>query len=334
MLILAKPKIGKTNNRNNILYKEIENITSTEVKNFSIYNLISKRYKIFHMHWPERSIYDNNLFSYIKLLLLACLFLYLKKLNTKIIYTCHNPVFKINIKDKYKSLFYKILVSNISGIIFPSHHSKDLFTSSIEKYGLNYKKEMIIIPLGIQHTLFKKSPKRPTELNPKINNYLLLLGRISKEKSFDVTLKKLINNNKLENFNFVIAGSPIDEDQVSTLKDIHKRYPKRIHLIPRYLLDNEVNYLIKNCFSVILDYKIANSGVATLCIPFNKYIACSDKEFIKSFKSQYSYEKLINIDDLHNIHQVSEFKLQDTLEFSMMNVAKKTLNFYERVLKC
>ena len=102
MKILAKPKKGKINKRNNIgFYKRhIEEEHDAEVYELNLFTFLTNRFDIFHMHWPDRvfsNIYTNAI-SFTAWLIHISYFI--ENHWYKIIYTVHNPHIKADISKE------------------------------------------------------------------------------------------------------------------------------------------------------------------------------------------------------------------------------------------
>ncbi|MDA7717833.1 hypothetical protein N8837_01090 [Pseudomonadales bacterium] len=329
--MLAKPKFGKTNKRNNYLYGEIEKNDNCNIYDFSLFNLLFKKFDGFHYHWPDRVLIGNPVKVAVKLMLLWLLFKLIRIKKAKSIYTCHNPAVKYKVRNKFVHVYYRVIRDATDAIIFPSPQSEMVFFEQLNNLKLDFRGHKAVIPLGLQTDLASVKAIRPRELGQRTKDYLLLVGRISEDKRFDSTVSKLLTYSNFQGVEIVVAGLGKDEPQVNNL-EVMQNGSSLVSLINRKLADGEVNYLIQNCKGVVIDYKAINSGVATLTAALGKVILCSDEEFITSFKSQYHYEKIFSLEDVPfpSVDEQSDLNFDGAM--SMMEVSEKTYDFYKQVL--
>lgn len=331
MKILAKPKQGKINKRNNILYKHIEEEHHAEVYELNLFTFLTNRFDIFHMHWPDR------VFSYslpMQFLLLPGLYLFLtllKIIGTKIIYTVHNPHIKADISiRKLKNIYYSIIKQRVDGYILPSKNSEIIFKLT-NKSAAEANSE--IIPLGVQKEILEKGYQPPIELINFDRKYILQAGRISCDKKFHNGITELRKINQFNDLWVINAGSNECEKDVKALLEIEKIKENKVLNIIRYLEDNEFNHLVKNCVFVLISYEPINSGFATLAISLNKPIYSYSKKFLDSLYDEYNYDQLFYIKNNGNIEKIGQISKLKNNDNDMIYVANRTFQFYKRVLK-
>jgi glycosyltransferase involved in cell wall biosynthesis len=334
--ILAKPKYGEINSRNNILYsKMIKKVHS--VDEFTIPRLLFFKYDIFHMHWPDH-ILSNN-FKYLKLILFYLLLLFLKFRKTKIVYTVHNPVPKTTTKYRHLKLYYRIMIKFIDGFIFPSKFSKKIWLKStfnaMKHNQKNTPKKTKIIPLGLQSEILKNgfSKIEICENFIKHKKYLLLIGTISKHKEFHKGVKKILNKNELNNFKIIVAGTVIDKNSLKLLNRLQKSNPNRIMVYPYFLSDAQINWLVKRSHAIVINYKTVNSGVATLAVAQKKMLIIFNNEFRISFNETYGYQKTYSLKEFtSNLKRKKIINYKKKTFINMKKVSNHTLSFYNEVL--
>ena len=158
MKILAKPKYGPINPRNNILYKHL-NDRGHIIRNFNYINCF-KRHDIFHVHWPDLAVTKSMTFSIVRLIMLLIFLKMIKIRCKKIIWTVHNVFPKGNRNPILKKLFLGIMVSEVDGYICPSNTSFRI----IKKISSKSEAEFNYVPLGLQYEVLEKGFTSPPEL--------------------------------------------------------------------------------------------------------------------------------------------------------------------------
>lgn len=335
--VIAKPKLGKTNNRNSILYRGIQEL-GAKVDDFKLRKVILKNYDILHIHWPDRIL--SSKFVTVKLFLLTGLFFFVWLKNAKIIYTVHNPSPKIYQKMWQKKIYFRIITSWVDAFIFPSMHAQETWHKEIHYNGDNPKLSKII-PLGLQDEIVSKGNYMPIELGAYNNSadFLLFVGRLTLDKEFPAAVLELLKDPRFMKLKIVVAGAPKDQSVVNSLCDIEKQNKDRLLVVSRFLEDTEINWLIKNCSAVVINYNAVNSGVATLALAHEAKLVVYNDSFRASLKVTYGPADIYTLDEYHdelNGELEGELKRMTCLSgnrLTMRLISRNTLEFYKEVLE-
>ena len=120
----------------------------------------------------------------------------------------------------------------------------------------------------------EKGTLKPSELGC-LKDYILFFGRIEQYKGVDLAYRAFTEDDDLEKYIFVIAGSG---DMYFPVKE-----SKNIIIINRYIKDEEISYLFNNARLTLYPYISATqSGVLSVSCYFGKPIIASDVPFFKS----------------------------------------------------
>lgn len=194
-----------------------------------------------------------------------------------------------------KNVFRKLGMLKADFITLLSHNSIQRFDNiySSRKY------KTFLFPLGA-HVPYYKTPAKPKELSIS-SNYILFFGRIDKYKGVD-TLVKAYNDSNCT-YNLVIAGKGVLDESIS---DIIATNPN-IHILQRFIEDEEMIWLFQNSKVISLPYKEASqSGVLPIAYHYGKPVLASNIEGLK---------------ELIDIHKTGElFASEDELRSQLENL--------------
>lgn len=336
--VLAKPKNGRTNPRNGIVYSQIGSISNgcIEVQEFNLFRAFGTSFDTLHFHWPDLIFRSGDIVAWVKLILFSVLLKYCKFMNRKILWTVHNPRIKIReVRESLKRKYFRILHRNVDHYIFPSHESKEVFFNVCAEYGLNIESmNYDIIPLGVQSEVVAKGSTRPPELDAEKTNYLLIVGRIAPEKNIDVTVRDIRSALTYSKIPIVVAGNTSSSRMKVMLDDL--KGWKKLTFIDRFLTDEEINYLISNSLAVVIDYPVTNSGVATLAVANSSTILIKNKALVDSFQKDYQYDQVFPLRTSENI--IIEYKFDKLSQrgkyegiVDLSNVAERHADLYSRL---
>lgn len=295
----------------------------------TISKIKNEKYSIIHF------VGDNFYFT--------ALYPFLNKFNK--IHTFHeNYSRSIKSKNKLKKILIKKLynqvVSSDASIILHSENVKKLFLFDFKNFNEN---RISIIPFGLfeGYKYFNGSVKIETANNP----YILFFGYIVDYKGVDVLINSILKlNNKGIFYDCIIAGRDNIGININSL-------PNNIRLINRFLTEDEIVYLIKQCKFVVMPYKTASqSGIPNTAFIFNKPIIASKiegiEEIIKDKINGLLFEPSNSSDLANKIHELYvETDLYSYLINNIRNlnhlenlewkeIAIRTLDLYQKAIAC
>ena len=325
MKILAKPKFGIINRRNNILYQHIEK-AGIEVRDFDTEFRLFSRYDIFHMHWPDRIMLGGHLSSIFRFLILFWFFIYLRLIGCKIVWTVHNPNFKHSRTLLSRRLFVLIIRHFVDGFIYTSAYSKKVLARGFKLNGSNASH--CVVPLGLQTELIPENTKK-LDIVRDINDYTLVFGRIASDRFAIESLRAYLNSSE-EQTKLVLAGQIIDEEVYKKLLDFQKENPERVFVYTKRFSDFEVGCLIDYAGSVYIEHRGLNSGVATLAACYGKDVIFSRRKSAELFKRQYSYKRAFYLyeNQIIPLREKGDIGI-DQEPWDMEKVALETAHFYQ-----
>jgi glycosyltransferase involved in cell wall biosynthesis len=202
-----------------------------------------------------------------------------------------NQIIKNNIQ---KSLI-RFCINRKIHLIF---HSKNVRDQFISKTG-NQKNSLI--PFGIFEIY--NTVDNTIKLDLPEDSFLFF-GYIRDYKGTDIFIKAIeyITENFTDIPNFVIVGK--DASKLET-----KSIQKNLHLVDKFLTDDELGNLVRNCKAVIAPHKIASqSGIPNTAFAFFKPVICSNipglSEFIIEGKNGLLFESENPIDLANKIMQL------------------------------
>ena len=291
--ILAKPKSGPSNPRNYLVYTSIERAhPEIKIDEFSKVRLLFGKYDIFHFHWPDRIFKSRDILAVVKVLALLAVLMWVRVRGTTVVWTVHNPVVKNRQPRRMlQRLYYRVIRTCVDVFVFPSRASRREFTEIWPRLGLRSPslERSEAIPLGLQMELLDKGYQFPEELPDTLNDYYLIVGRIDAEKNIEATVIDLDQALRDDPARIVIAGMPKGTAMVAMLRELQSL--PRVTVLPRFLIDEEVNALIKRARAVVIDYPVTNSGVATLAAAMDANILFSNWQMVDDFVSDYAYAR-------------------------------------------
>jgi glycosyltransferase involved in cell wall biosynthesis len=313
---------------------------------FTMLNLLNKYSKespdIIHIQWL--------LFYQFDYFWLRLLIYFLRRKNTKIILTAHNILPHIN-GYKYKNILEKIY-SQFDGIIV---HSKTLKTQMVEIFSAKAKNWPICVTsIGVEDKLLVKVDQnilntyRDKIKSSKDKEYkFLFAGIIHKNKGLDILVKAWGNHiNEFPNDKLYIVGNP-SYNMNDELKYIRK-YSTSINTSFGHKSDEELLAYFLECDFVVLPYKEASqSGVLMTALSLGKPVIATNvgglPEVVETVKGGYVVDSNNPISLCKAIDKASEISNRELTEwnndirkktltnYSWDNIAKLTLNFYNKI---
>lgn len=195
-----------------------------------------------------------------------------------------------NIRKLLNDIYHKILMkkglNKVNNVILLSRNSYDKFIRIYKRYTQK----------AIESTLCSHVPNvkpvKPMEI-VDLKHYLLFFGRIDKYKGLELlveTYNTLIKENH-DVPHLVIAGKGVISQQTQVLIN----NCSRITLVNRFIQDEEMVWLISNCYYVIMPYiEASQSGVLPIAYSFSKPVIVSSvnglKEYVVNEKTGYVFK--------------------------------------------
>lgn len=261
-------------------------------------------------------------------------------------YVTHNHFNSLG-KKVVKKLTKYFCEKKCDGLIVPTEKIKELFT---QKYHI--KKEINVIPTGIDIEKFKLTPKIKKEMehikkewNLKNDDFIIgAVGRIATEKSFDILIKntkKLIEKNK--KIKLMIVG---DGPEIENLKKLSKDLKVNKNIIFTGKVKYELMPAYYNLFHVLVSFSTTETQGLTIIegLAAKKPVLCiNDKSFQKMIKNGYNgylfkdgneyIKQITELKENHSLYKkISENALLSVQEYSKENFGKKVLEVYKKAL--
>lgn len=194
-------------------------------------------------------------------------------IRTKFINKLKRFVKMIPIRKAYKRADEILLYSNTSEELF-----KKVYPSLASK--------AVVTRLGAH--LVTDEANAPSEIS-SISDYVLFFGRIDEYKGVDYLLDVFKSTPQLNHINLVIAGKSVMNFSWLTAENT-----PNVKILDRFISDEEMNYLFKNCKYVILPYRDASqSGIIPIAYHFGKPVLVSNVEglleYVDVAKTGYVY---------------------------------------------
>lgn len=322
MDILAKPKQGP-NPRNGQLYRYLGEICEGRVDPYTARRVLTGRYKILHIHWPDRIFYWK-MPIYMALFALWLMLLAAKLRGTKVVYTCHNFFPKNKASRKTLRLYFAILRGGVDGVIAPR---ADL-VGRISK--IFPDRPVKFIPLGILDVTEDRTPEifRKLSIENLAGNFILIPGIQERTKKTEKSVAKL--RHLCPDVSVLVAGNFPEADYYD---DLQKEFgaDTKVKICPGFLSEAELATLAENArFIVASQLNGSNSGIALLSVALNKYCFCATSSLARAVRRDYETDLVWPIGDVQRRapsgNRIDEKKKPP--QYSMRNVAAMTLDFF------
>jgi len=341
VLAFPKSKNYKSNPYNKLLYDDMNKISEFEVDEFSIKNLLTKKYNVIHIHWPEyflNSHYVLKAFLYNIIFLLGGLYLQ-RKLGCKVVWTVHNIVPH---EIKYKSLsniFWRYFPRLVDGAISLSKENQKIAANSIS--GFNSLKVKKIIYHGLYDSVYlnsmsKSNCRKLLSLNDS-DKVVLILGQIKKYKNVE-SLVNVFNEYNLDGkYKLIIAGKFESEEYYNYVKSSIKSDNIIIH--NKFIPDDEVQIYYNSADLSVIPFKnIFNSGSMLLSVSFNCKVLVPHSPAFSEYKEMLGGNIITTYEDeLSMSHIANCIEDESNVPFDKTNlmwdeIRSQTVNMYREVL--
>lgn len=341
MRILAKPKYGTSNLINDRLYSEIEKNSDVEVISWSPIRMLLCRYDLLHVHWPENVLNDRIwVRSLFKVFALMCSILWIKLWGRKLVWTAHNAVSHDGYYPKLESLFWRLFIPRLDGIIALSPESLNQVVSLRKLRGST---ATLIVPHGsycgvYPDTLTRDEARQRLGLKNE-GKVLLNLGIIRRYKK----VERLIELGREDpSVQVLIAGNVGEGDYEQELRQLADGLDN-IHLHFKFIADDELQLYLRASDLFVLPYdKITNSGSAILALSYDLPVLAPDlpcfdslqKTFGDSWVSTYSGAfSSATLQTYCSVRTTAKHSEKVNWgEWKWLAIASKVCNFYKLII--
>lgn len=338
MKIMARPafKNKLENPYNYLLYSNLESL-GVCVEEFSVAKLLSERYDILHLHWPEDEFIRRNELHAISLTFgLLALVLISRLKGTKIVWTAHNLRSHNNLHPRSEDFFWQIFVKQLDGFISLSHTAAKEIR---ERYPILHDCSSTVTPHGHYRNIYPNKTSREESrqrLGINLNSRVVaFVGKIRPYKNIPHLIRTFQEWSD-SSVVLLIAGKPDSPEAEQRIRDIASR-DTRVKLSLDLIPDEQLQYYLNAADLVVLPYsKILNSGTALLSLSFNCPVLVPilgslqelqqivGDDWLKTYTGNLTCSDLINAtEDAIKLRSISvpvkdldwEIIAQDTLEF-------------------
>jgi beta-1,4-mannosyltransferase len=325
-----------------LLYSEMC-YKSVKVDEFSLKNVVLKRYEVIHVHWPESNkLRKSFTIGLLYAAILISLLKYAKLRGAHIVWTVHNELPHEVKHPKLTKKFFSIFKKLVDGFIFLNKASHDnLFPE------LNCQTDKLgaVIPHGHYRGFYKNNfnqrqarAKLDIDENKKI---ILYFGQIRPYKGID-TLIRVFNSSKLEDTILLICGASSDSNSEFT-SQLLESSSDSVRFDLRFIPDDQLQIYFNAADLVVLPYKqILNSGTIFLALSYSKPVLIPEFEGLKELQKLFGKNWVFTFEpDSFNEQNLVETIGQintnpnEQLDLSVINwdtIAEKTIRFYRNCI--
>lgn len=339
--ILAKPKHGISNLINDRLYGEIEKNSAVEVISWSPMKMLLCRYDLLHVHWPENVLNDRLWFrSALKVLALMMAIFWIKLLGKKIVWTAHNAVSHDGYHPKLESLFWRLFIPRLNGIIALSPESLNQ-VESLRR--VSESTATLVVPHGNYCGVYPDSITREQARErlglPLVGTVLLNLGLVRRYKKVERLID--VGHGRPE-MHVLIAGKAAEADYEHELRELAEGQ-SNVHLHFKFIADEDLQLYLRASDLFVLPYdKITNSGSAILGLSYDLPVLAPDLPCFDSLQMTFgdswvtTYSGVFSSDTLQAYHNHRSAVKHDPKvnwgDWEWSVIASKVCKFYESVI--
>ncbi|MGQ9618647.1 MAG: glycosyltransferase [Candidatus Aminicenantia bacterium] len=320
-----------------ILYTHIASSVDS-IEEYSSWKIIKNRYDIFHIHWPERFLNNQN---FLKAFLRSIHFLFIsfvsKIKGIKIIWTAHNLKSHENYYPFFEEIFWKLFIPIIDAYISLSEKA-DLMVK--ERFKKLKEKKGFVIPIGHYRNIYpnligKESARKKLGI-PLERKVILYFGLIRSYKN----LLSLINSFKLiEDYriSLLIVGKPFN-DKIKKDIEISSSGDSRIKTFLRFVPESEVEIYMKSSDLMVLPQnEVFNSSSIILALSFNIPVLIPERFTGLELKKKFGEKWVKTFSELTPdiLKESLEWAQQEREEWEVPsdmkweNIAEKTIQAYK-----
>jgi glycosyltransferase involved in cell wall biosynthesis len=339
--ILAWPAF-KTRGQNPYAYLLYSHMQGAEVDEFSIANVITRRYDVWHMHWPEMflNVEKTVASAALKTLVVLTLIDFARRRGTKIMWTVHNLASHERRYPRVEKWFWPAFLSRLDGFITLSESG---LATARERFPELRNLPGSVVPHG--HYRGEYPDDKQTDCRQPLGiganaKVALFFGWIRDYKNVPGLISAFRGINDPETV-LCIAGREFPGSSPS-VREVADGDP-RIHLHLQHIPAENVQTFFGAADLVVLPYReILNSGTAVLALSFNKPVlvprkgAMSELQTLVGSNWVRTYEGELRTEELTRAIQWAKEEHRpgvaglDSLEWN--RVAEQTLAAYRRLL--
>jgi len=345
MKLLAWPAFSNksVNPYNYMLYKNIS-VGGVHISEWSVANIIKRRYDIVHVHWPESIVNaKSRLRAHFKVLALFAVLDFLKAKGSKLVWTVHNLQPHERFQPAIEPLFYSGIVARLDGVIYLSNSSKR--AAEIKYPGLRGVLSDVIPHghyRGVYPNTIEKNEARKVLGIKREATVLLSFGQLRPYKGVERLVSEFENIND-DNLYLWVVGRPVSDKYADELVSRIKNGSHRIKVVPRFVDDVDVQLYMNAADMVVLSYtNVLNSGSALLALSFNRPVVvpnCGSMPELAEMVGDewvFTYDPPISRCVLKNalvwLNEEKRVGCVPIEGLSWSKISNATLKFYQRLL--
>lgn len=343
--IMAWPAFKNKNENpyNWLLYSNMKNEEIT-IDDFSIRDALTKKYDIFHVHWPDAVLNNskNVIEAKIKASIIFFVIRLMKARGTKIVWTAHN--LKTHDKNfaQFEEKYWNNFLKQVDGTI---NLTETGYKEMLKIFPFSSKVKHAIVSHGhyknvYEKTISKEAAKKQLGI-PENAQVLTFIGQIREYKNVP-KLVKIFQEVQQSDVYLVIAGKPKTESLLNSIVNASQSNNK-VKLFLKFIPDEEMQVYINSSDLVVLPYQdILNSGSALLSLSFERPILVPNKGALKELKKDIGEDWIITYEDdftseeltqaLNKVKNQSDKKI-DLSPLDWDHLAKKTSDFYKELIQ-
>ena len=288
MRVLAWPAYRNDSNPyTGLLYSSIA-AQEVQVDEFRPWSLITRRYDVWHVHWPERGFTAPKLGAAIaRSLLLFLLITIARWRNVSIVWTVHNLKPHEQVYPWLERLVVSHFLRSLSGFIVLSPSSE----MAVRKAHTELMRTPgVVIPHGHYMDSY---PNQITSLEARRKLglghnevVLLFLGQIRNYKNVPHLLETF-RSLKLAHVRLIVAGESNDVALEEVIR-IQVAEDQRVLLWLRRVPDEEIQVFMNASDLVVLPYSdVLNSGSAILALSFDRPVLVPELGAMKDLQAAF-----------------------------------------------
>jgi len=274
MRVLASPypERDAANPFQNLLYKSMAGLGAT-IEQFTSRRLITGRWDVWHMHWPENVLCSKSKFVTTKLLVKFWCKLQVAHLKRiKIVWTVHNLRPHERRHPVLERIFWSFFLTNIDGIICMSPSSRvELFKA----HPIAGRLSTFIIQHGhyrdaYPNKISEDKARKSLGIAP-CERVMAFVGNIRAYKGIPELIRRF-QLARLERARLIVAGRPSD---VELAEEVCRAAAgnDNVQLYLRFIDGGELQNFFRAADLIVLPFiEILNSGSAILALSFDRPI--------------------------------------------------------------
>jgi beta-1,4-mannosyltransferase len=269
-----------------------------EVVEFSIFQLLRPKKKIWHIHWINRYLRGTVIslgivrpYTLISIARMLCFFGLLavaKTLKTKVIWTVHNVEMHSSANSVLEIFFTKQLLRRVDRVTTFNHYIKSYLETHYSAQDVHIMRQ------GRYESAMTPEAVTPQDQRKRfgVNDgdfVLLFFGNLMHYKGVDLAVEAVKSIGR-SNVKLIIAGSSKNEPEYGLMLRELSTGPgsEGIILLDEFISDDEIPGLFGMAHYAIYPYrKISNSGVLFMAIQFLKPTIIADKGGIGEIFDEY-----------------------------------------------